>query len=262
MLPPPLFTLNFNRATISSVWNNDAGAFTSQNQQQLKSNGIGEIIYAGETLDDIVGILDAEDSDFALWVKIRGTEDAKFTIRGRRQDANNYIGLSVDFENDIIKLVKSVDGNERIEHQVSHNLKFVGAYRYIFELWMQGNNIHGFVNGYNIVSTATASFKAEPGFSIYVPETNFSDPVSIYEVRSFEIVEPNEPSLNPSDLTVDFRLRIKDEIENPSERTWATYKKAQSLYTKHKDQGMSNEEWEEFGYPIREPSSEEWFGNE
>ena len=266
-IPPSILRLTFSNRTgqIDNIWNNDNAAFTTNaDQRLLTANGIGELIYVGESLHAIVGNENSDDADFAITVKLRGTEDLKLSLRSRHQDSNNYLGLSVDFETDIISIVKSNSGTEEILETTSHNFKYDGLFRYIFELSSQSTNIRAFVNGYNILSVSTGSFRTEPGFALYVPETNFSNPACIYEVKAFELTEQNDPALefNPSNLLVEFRKSMKAEIENPARRNWTTFKRAKTLYDNFKDQGFSNETWEAFGYPIQEPSAEGWFGNE
>ena len=173
------------------------------------------------------------------------------------------MGMTVNLETDTVSIVRSTSGTETILTSVSHDFKNDGEYRYILELWFQGTDIRAFVNGFNVASYVTGSFRTSPGFSLHTGTINFSDLPRIYEVKAFELTEQNEQALefDPSNLLVDFRKRMKEEIENPAERTWATYIKARKLYDKYKDQGFKNETWEEFGYPIQKPSSEEWFAN-
>ena len=63
-----------------------------------------------------------------------------------------------------------------------------------------------------------------------------------------------------SNLYLEFRRRIKNEIEMPEERNWETFKRALELYNKHRNTGFTDEEWTNLGYPIKAPTAEEWFG--
>lgn len=62
------------------------------------------------------------------------------------------------------------------------------------------------------------------------------------------------------DLFIQLRIFIKDAIENPATLNWATFKTAYMLYKRVINFGGSEEVWEQAGYAIRRPSTEEWFG--
>ena len=125
---------------------------------------------------------------------------------------------------------------------------------------MLGRFLYGIINNFNVVRGSTKKFRTEPGFSFYFPTINSADNPAIFSVKVEETYNAIDPSLpdNQSDLYLQFRLMIKDEIENPSTRTWSTYRRAVKLY-EQRHVGISDAEWALLGYPIKNPESSEWF---
>jgi hypothetical protein len=194
-----------------------------------------------------------------------GTEDLKVDIRVRRQDENNFIALKVDFSTDTIEIVETIAGVETVLDTASHDFKFTGHTKYDFEIMMLGRFLYGLVNGFNIVTASTKTFRTEPGLSISFPETNADDPPIMYYISAIETEATEDPTppgenADPGGLLLSFRQSIKQQIENPAERTWESFVIATKFY-EQRDVGLSDEQWEELGYPIEKPRAEEWFGN-
>ncbi len=267
----PIYTTDFHyqKGIFSSSWDNTDGAFIldvdwpSTRTSHITGSQAGELIYSGDTLHDLAAQDDTDNANFAIKVSFVGTDDTKLTIRGRRQDASNHVGFTLDFVANTISLVESTAGTETILTQLSHPLDGSGTIKYIAELWMFEGKLTGVINGYHIIQINSRAFITEPGLSLYVPSVDTSSPIKIMKAQMFILEEQVAPQLENdlSDLYVAFRKSMKNEIENPAERTWETFTLAHDLYTKFKDRGHLDQQWEELGYPIREPSPEEWFGD-
>lgn len=244
----------------TDLWDNSANAFTAFSEQYIESIGIGELIYTGISLHLLALTSNSSDADFVIGVGFFGSEKLKCTIRGRRQDENNYIGLSIDFESDLVTLVQATGGVELTLASANHDFKFDMLRSYLVELWMEGENLYGSINGFNIVSATSSQLNINPGFSLYVPQVA-DDPAIFRSLRVYNTAPQEARSLeNSNSLLTQFRKNIQQLSHNPTERTWASYKLAKTHYDRNRNIGMSDSEWERFGYPLQEPSAEEWFG--
>lgn len=248
------------------IWDNTDGVVDNFAISTKEIQGAGDLIYIGTTLHDLAGNEDDADADYSIKIKFMGTDDLQVDIRVRRQDANNFIALKVDFTTDTIELVETIAGVETSLDQASHDFKFEGRTRYDFEIMMLGTSFHGIVNGFEIVQASTSSFRTEPGLSISFPTFNENDPPVMYTISTTETEAFSDPqpdaalSADPVGFYLTFRQSIKEHIEDPAVRDWDSYVKAMEFYAQ-RNVGMSDELWEELGYPIKEPSAEEWFGN-
>ncbi len=246
-----------------TIWDNTDGVIESFSKHPLKVQTTGELIYVGTSLHDISGKEDNEDADYAVKLRVMGTQDLQLDLRLRRQDENNFIALKINATTDTISITETKAGVETTLDSASHDLKFLGRTRYDIELRMISRFLYGLINEYNIVTASTPSFRTEPGLSILFPTFNSADPPLLYTI--FAIETENFPDAvdplpsDPGELLISFRRSIKEEIENPSARTWTTYRRA-VLFYEQRDVGMPDAAWEELGYPIKRPSAEEWFG--
>ena len=141
----------------------------------------------------------------------------------------------------------------------SHNFDTSDQVIYEAELWMSGSFIFGFINGKEVARTTLPDFTSSHGFSLNVPEINEGDAATFNEVRVRELTAFASPSLDTSDLTVLFRVMMKEEIEEPTVRSWETYKRAKLLWERHRNLGRSDHTWGLQGYPIKKPTTEQWF---
>jgi len=247
------------------TWDNTDGAVDNFARHPMDIQSAGELIYTGTTLHDLAGKEDDEDADYAIRLLFMGTDDLQVDLRVRRQDENNFIALKVDFATDTIAIVETIAGVETTLAQASHDFKFEGIIKYAFEMIMIGSSLHGLVNEFEIVQTSTDSFRTEPGLSVSFPTFNENDPpvmFTIYstETEAFPDLTPIPSEADPVDFYLTFRQSIKEQIENPVVRDWDSYVKAVKFY-EQRNVGLSDEVWEEFGYPIKSPAAEEWFGN-
>lgn len=219
---------------------------------------VGELVYSGISLHESSG--QTGDANYSITVTLLGTKNLQFEFRVRRIDDNNFISMQIDFVENTVSLTKTINGVVHFLNKVTYPFNWHGVFRYNFEISMLSNFVYGLINGFNVVRAAIDNFRTEPGFSLYFSTIESSDKPQIYNISAVETVAHNSPSLpnNPNNLYLQYRLAIKEAIENPSERTWETYHNAVKMY-ENKNVGVSNEEWEFLGYPIKEPNSEEWF---
>lgn len=220
----------------------------------------GELIYSGVSLHESSGQIG--DSNYSITIVFLGTKNLQFDFRVRRFDINNFIFMRISFLENTVSLIETINGVENILNKVTYPFNWHGLFRYNFEISMLNNFIYGLINGFNIVRGAIENFRTEPGFSLYFPTIESSDKPQIYNIFAVETVTHNSPSLpnDPNNLYLQYRLAIKEATENPSERTWESYDKAVKFY-ENRNVGVSDEEWENLGYPIKEPNSAEWFTN-
>lgn len=248
------------------IWDNTDGVIDNFATTRKEIQGAGELIYIGTTLHDLAGNEDDEDANYSIKIKFMGTDDLQVDIRVRRQDENNFIALKIDFATDTIAIVETIAGAETTLTQASHDFKFDGRTKYEFEVMMLGRFIYGLVNDFNIIRASTKTFRTEPGLSISFPVFNENDPPVMYTIHSTETEAFSDPQpdaaldADPVGFYLTFRIAIKEQIENPAVRDWDSYVNAVKFY-EQRNVGMSDELWEELGYPIKEPSAEEWFGN-
>lgn len=244
-------------------WDNSQGVIDKFWIHPINVISAGELIYIGTSLHDITGKYDTEDADYTIKLRVTGTQNLDMEFRVRRVNEDNYIALKINFETDTISIVETVAGVQTTLDSASHDFKFLGRVKYDFGITMLGETISGSINEYDIVQATTATFRTEPGLSINFPSIDSEDPPLLYSIGAIETVvfpDPQELENDPGDILTTFRESITQQIENPTERTWDSYRKA-ILYYEQRDVGMPNHIWEELGYPIKKPSAEEWFGN-
>ncbi len=246
--------------SLPDTWTIVSGNWTTSGEQILEVLEEGELLYDGIKLKDLSYFI-SDNSNFRLVVRIYGKEDLKFELRGRRVDANNYISLFVDFENDQISLRKSNSGTVTTLKTKSYDLQYDGRRPYNFELWMFDNTITACVNMNDIMTVTEPDHRTADGFSLSVPAINEDHPITFNAIGAFDLTAFNDPQFedDPSNLQVMFRKLIKTEIETPSTRDYASFTNAHKLYEKYKDRGgRINQEWAAFGYPIRKPPTDDF----
>jgi hypothetical protein len=243
------------------IWDDPSGIVEDFTIQPIRIASAGELIYDGTSLHTAAGLIDTDDADYAIQIKILGTQNLQFDLRTRRQDANNFVALKVDFTTGTLTLVQMISSIETVLAQTTRTYEFSGFHVYTFALWSIERFLYGFINDFNAVKGSTTKFRTEPGFSLNFPAVDPDDRPAVYQVVAQEVVTHADPSLpnDPSNLYLQFRLDIKEEIENPAERTWETYQRAIKLYDQ-RNIGVPDSVWTELGYPIEKPVPEAWFG--
>lgn len=258
----PEITLTVAPGEAQTTWDDPSGVINDFTVFPIRAGLPGELTYTGTSLHEATGRADNEDADYSFKIKILGTRNFRMDFRFRRRDANNFIALKIDFPTNILKLVETIGGVETELDSSTRSFEFQGVHTYTFEIWAIGRFLYGFVNNYNAVRGSTKSFRTEAGFSLNFSTIDGADLPAIASVSAGETFPQNAESLedDPSNLFLQFRLQIKEEIENPAEFTWATYQRALRFYAQ-RNVGAPDAVWESLGYPIRKPAAEEWFGN-
>lgn len=219
----------------------------------------GEVIYTGLSLHDYLGLTSVDDANYAFVVQVLGTRNLQLDLRVRRVDENNFIALQIDSEADTVTLIKTESGVDTVLDQGTYSFEWEGIHFYNIEIGMYADTIIGLINHLEVVSATSVTFRTEPGFSLYFPTVDSQDIVALYQFKAIETLADIPPSLNdPDNLYLQFRLNIKEQIENPAEYTWESYQKAVKFY-EQRHVGMPDKEWALLGYPIRKPVPAQWF---
>lgn len=237
-----------------------SGDWTTTDEKYLRATSPGELVYTGDQLNDIK-LGTSNNANFSIAFAVAAIESLKFEIRGRRSDGDNYIALSVDFENKVFSIKQSIDGTETTIDSVSHTWHENRAIKYAFELRMYENRIEGLINGTVFVSGTSSHNIEEDGFSIFVPEVWEDQPTIFYQMKIHETMEYPEPQLesDPNDLYLVLRKRMQQELSQTPDGSWDTYNYLYKVYMYGKDIGRPDEQWAHLGYPIYFPNPEEWF---
>jgi len=218
---------------------------------QLRFTFPGEVAYDGDPLV----------ADSAIIVQFSNAPDMVFEIRGRRSDTENFVCFRLDFEAQEISLDKVEGGSRATLVAQSHNLS-QSPLAYNAGLYMSGDTVMGFVNGSYIIGATTDFNQSVAGFSLFVPAvyegiyTAF-DSVQVFTIESY----PENPTIpnDPSDIAQQYRIMLKEWVENPAARTYENFLHARQRWEAMQDFGRTNREWSLLGYPIYPPLTEEWF---
>lgn len=261
VLLPGALTLPVAPGTTQDFWDNSAEVIDDFTVSPLRAYSAGELIYTGPSLQDAMGKLSTEDADYNLNMHVLGTKALQFELRTRREDADNYIALEVDFSENTMRLLQVVSGVETVLTEDTRTLEYEAIRSYTFAISVMGENIFGFINGYSLLTASSAQHKTKSGVSLFFPRIDSEEAPIIFGIEATEAIPyvGITQDVDPSDLYLQFRLLITEEIENPTEKTWATYQRALKLY-EQRNVGSPDETWASRGYPLRKPSAEEWFG--
>lgn len=242
---------------LSSIWTVDSGEFSTSTERYLEVIQPGELVYSGDSLNTLRTRFESTSSNFAFVVRFFAREDMKFQIRARRSSSSSFIALEADFENDTIRLIEN---GSTILQTTNHNLKFDGIRYYSVELWMLDENIYGYVNGSQVISAESNLNLTEMGFSLYVPEVYLDDPPIFNAIVVHDVVESNTEQLGDdnSDLYVVFRETMTSQIDNWKGTKWRNFVKARKHWHQNRHIGRRHHVWEEMGYPLRQPRSEDY----
>lgn len=257
---PPIFFDGFIYRGVSfdlpDEWTAISGQFSTSNEKELICTSPGILRYTGIALSDL---LNFTAPNFAWVVRLFGQENTVFTLRVREDhSAGTYLGVKIDFANNQITVIDN--GLVLTTHVLDYTLKSASIDYYDIELITMGANDYWvLINGNPVFnnSPVLSGNHVADGFSI---EVNSEDEIAFSKFAVHDIVAfPDPPAEEDlSNLFLVFRKEMKEQIENPTERTWETYKAARRLWKARNSFGLSNEQWENLGYPIREPLPEEW----
>jgi len=245
--------------SLNTSWTKDSGTWRLKNWKAVAST-IGELLYDGTAFS---ALTHDGDTNVTINIAVPYNSNYHFEIRYRRQDANNFVRLAVDMNVETVSLQKVVSGVATTLDAVSHPFHDYNR-MYFISLWNLNSNLYGFVNSAPLVQATDTSFDGEEGLSLSVPEIILDTSVIFkYVIATSLEVKPDE-SLNDTDLIVRHRKILQDAINNPGgdeygARTWESYKEAYKAWTFMRNFTKTNEAWGEAGYPLRKPSTEEWF---
>jgi len=233
--------------SLATDWTDSpSDSFTTHSERYLQALAAGEVVYVGTEVETTSG-------NYATIVTTLGNSGTIFEIRSRRSDANNYVALEVDYDNNRIRLKQNIAGSMINQLWVSHTLNDGSAYT--FDLWTFETTAYAFANK-GLVTSAAISSTTSPGFSINI--NTFSDDTWFESVTIVDLVSPTSPQLDSDDLLVTFREDIKEIIETVDRGNYEQFKYVYQLYRQQKDTGRRHQNWNDLGYPIREPTTEEW----
>lgn len=260
---PPLFSDDFGVDYRLPDWSVASGEFSNLSDG-LQCTSPGELVYAGSALHLLRnhgGDFNLADANYGFKVWLRGQDDLVFQIRTRRIDSTNYDFAEFNFPGNSITLA-TMHGAATVTGNYGHTLT-TGSH-YLMEFWQFDRRAIVLVNGSVIVDTALIAgftpFGGWPithGFSLSVEQIP-TDGAIIAAMRAYELTDEIEPQ-DTEDLFARHRSALKDSIEDPPERTWDSFKKAHHDAKAHRNHGRSEQKWNNSGYPIRPPRTEDWF---
>lgn len=244
---PAIIDNSFRALTSFDNWTDASNAF-STNQRFLVATKVGSLVYSGTTLDNLKIVNESTRSNYLYSVVFFGKPDLKFTITGR-------VSVTIDFNTNNIRLL---DGNSVNIGEVNHTLKLnrnhnlqVYAYESSFIVLLNGGEMIRRVwnGGYtNHTFSLTVNTLPSDGQAVF-------HKISINELKNQ--ISPTREDI--SDINLDFRRSMINFIDNETDKSWANWKKARNIWDKGRNIGQVDATWIDWGYPIYEPSSEEWF---
>lgn len=247
--------------TLPSQWHSTPdGQFTTKDGMVMQCLGAGELILSTPLSSYQLRNPKSKPNYGIFWTTI-GRENMIFEIRARRVDENNYVSMEIDSINNVIKIKQKISGSENTLASTNYNIVHEILTVYEFGFIMLNDHLSARINGNQVLTADCQLFDAH-GTSINVPSVFEEDPIAFSALNIYETYEYNQPQLNNDNLIVLFREMIKNNIECKNDRTWNTFKRAKKLYDLYKNFGFSDRTWTHFGFPIEEPKSETWFGNE
>lgn len=267
VLSVPLFIDRFlhkgelpHAETIGSEWLVESGTFTSSKEDKLLVTSPGQLVYQGTSLNNLQRIASV-NANYVIVARFVGQENMKLEIRGRRADNDNYIAFGLDFEEQHVYMegISGIAGFDRI--YVNHT--FTVDKQYNIQLWMLDEMLLGVINNGLLIHKQYDQNKTNHGFSISVPDI-VNDPIFLFAIGVFELKPPVIPGevVDGSDQLLNYRQQIKEEIENPSDKNWDTFKRAHYSWDWHRNLGHMDIGWQDLGYKIRRPYTEDWFAIE
>lgn len=247
-----------------SYWTTTNNKFSFASGRYLKTSYSDELVYNGTSLQSLRVNNESTSANYAISVRFFGQENLVFSIRGRRLDSSNFVQLTVDFSNALISLDSSISGQISTINYASYDFRSDINKYYSAELWMYEGTVYAFVNNYNAVVVATNACMDDHGFSLYVPSplsnsVQFNG-IAVHELTTLPTaVSGSELNISNSNLSVQFRNLMTNQIDNPSTLDWNSFRRAHGLWRKRKDTTYRDETWESFGYQVQQPSTERWY---
>lgn len=230
-----------------------SGNFTTGNESFLKVSTPGVMKYNGQPLRAIRK--QEGNANYAIVFRFLGADDLEFEIRARQQD-EDYLAVKISFADQKITLF-GIGNSNLTPSEVSHTL--LSGRLYSLELWMLDEKIYVKLNGSPVITAFWSENFQYHGFSLSVlalPSSGFASffASAVHELTPFQ----NQPLLDSSDLLVQYRELIRQQADNP-DSDWRSFIRRVETYKRHRNLGHPNDDWRTFGYPLNEPSSDEWF---
>ena len=246
--------------TLPDSWTVALGSFTTSSERYLEVTLPGEIVYTGTSPNNLSVFHEDANTNYVAVARFFGKEDLKLEIRGRRTDDDNYISLYVDFEDNVVELREAVGGTITDLASTSHTFEPDEIAYYSAELWMFDDNIYGVINESVIVDATTSEHITIDGYSLFVPEVNLDDPITIAKFAIHDLIERPAKELegDPSNLIVRFRNHLQDILCEPPTRNYEEFVKHFKAYQRNRNMGRSNDTWRSIGYHIKKPSTEDY----
>jgi len=247
--------------TLPDDWESPSDRWTTNSEFDVRTYRGGELIYMGELNGDLT---DASGrSNYYVTVVIQPRRNLAFEIRGRRSNASNYVAFRVDFDNDLISLLECNAGARSTIATSSHTLFTNIERKYIVSFYMYSSRLIGQIHGYPIIEKRTSHNIGVEGVSLNVDDFT-DDPYNdttfhslhFFLVRGLYRQPPMALEGDPTRLDVIFRKQMKEWIENPylDYRSFADAYRINRIYNPE----SVDIPWRQLGYPIREPSTEQW----
>lgn len=235
--------------SIPDHWNIISGRFDTSNERNLFCSQPGILQYSGEPFDT---------NNVAYAIRFSVQDNLHFEIRGRQSnDGLQYVGLEVNAENKTIQInsIKNTSETIIIRNDYQFNQKY-----YSMELCLiNEKDYYLIINGSTVARGELPHEHSEPNYGLELH--SFTSPSYFSAIAVQEIKEFNEPQEHDEkDLYTIFRKKIKEQIENPTEKNWQTFANAKKLWERGRNIGRHDSLWEILGYPIEEPRPEAWFG--
>lgn len=244
-------------ASLPDHWTVDSGSFSTSNERYLLATSPGKLIYNGTDLSELTT---GANANFGWVVRFFGQTNLIFELHGRRSSSNTYLSVKVDFENNSLQLIK-YNGSATVLAERDYSWKTSADAYYSVELWTYDVQAEVRVNDGLAIQVEHDFNTTESGSAIQVnSEGSFR-----FAKFAAHIIEawprPNRSSEDNSNLLLLYRKLMKVKLENPI-NDWDEYVNARKFWDLQRDLGLSDHMWSSLGYPIREPTTEEWLNPE
>jgi len=214
----------------------------------LTATKTGSLVYNGTTLSTLKTFNESTRANYLYAVRFFGKTNLKFTMLGRVSVTLNFADNTIElFDGSTISLGK-------ITHALTNNKI------YVLELYSYEGNHIVLLNGGELLRKNWNGGYTDHTFSLRV-DTLPSDNKAVFrQVTINEVWNQIAPTKeNTSDIVLDFRRSMIDQVDNETNKTWRNWIKSRNIWRRGLNIGHPNQTWIEWGYPIYEPSSEEWF---
>lgn len=233
-------------------------AFTVGQEKHLSVLEAGTLTWSNNTLENHIGCC------IAIIVDISSDTDVNLTIESVADaSTNESILLSMETEDNLLTLGTLSDSSNTILD--SHPLSDDKAYR--LELWIFDDMAWGILNGAVLLEYSTgASVLSLLTHPVITIEANADGTLpTILQIAMNELVATPDAQLEAdgSNQFVQLRKSLMDTVNNVEYEDWGAFKLAYHRWLKLRHIRYPDRDWNRiFGYPVREPTTEEWLNPE